>query len=382
MTKSSGMAKNRLLSSYLDLVRFVAALCVVFGHAKLQAFGQAKVSDPIVLVTSAFPHMAVIIFFVISGYLVGGKLYGAGRPGFAAKYLLDRATRIYTVALPMMVIGFAAMLLQRHLYGHAFQLTGSDCRAGFTDHAGSLLFVHRGFMPTPCFNGPFWSLIYEVFYYLFFFALAFALSNEGRIRYLAAAVAIGLGLYGLLEPVALYAYSTIWLVGMVVAHPEPFRGRQLLFTIAVLVLFALQAALRLDQPEAKWEVAATLPMAGSILLLIRWQPLSPPPLVTRVFALGAAMSYSLYLAHAPAMNLLRGVAEGNAGVRPSYSAFILAGFVAGVACWWLFERHTMTIRYALEKRAGIARPEAHQPIPGNEAIDGEPPLPSREATQV
>lgn len=376
------MSKNKLLSSYLDFVRFFAALLVVFGHAKLHAFGQGKVGDPIVFVTSAFPHLAVIIFFVISGYLVGGKLYSAGKEGFGPKYLLDRATRIYTVALPMMVIGFAIMLIQQYLYGHAFQLTGSDCRATAADLAGSMLFIHGAFMPTPCFNGPFWSLIYEVFYYLFFFGVALALSTHGRTRYIAAAAAVVLGLYGLFEPQELYAYSTIWLVGMVIAHPEPLRGRQLVFTATVIFLFVLQALLRLHDPEMKWEVPATLLMVGSILLLRRWQPFDLPPLVARIFALGAAMSYSLYLAHAPAMNLLRGVAQGSFGIRPSYGAFILAGSVAGVACWWLFERHTMAIRLALEKWAGIARPEVHQPIPANKPIDGEAPLPAREATQV
>lgn len=272
------MSKNKLLSSYLDFVRFFAALLVVFGHAKLHAFGQGKVGDPIVFVTSAFPHLAVIIFFVISGYLVGGKLYSAGKEGFGPKYLLDRATRIYTVALPMMVIGFAIMLIQQYLYGHAFQLTGSDCRATAADLAGSMLFIHGAFMPTPCFNGPFWSLIYEVFYYLFFFAVALALSTHGRTRYIAAAAAVVLGLYGLFEPQELYAYSTIWLVGMVIAHPEPLRGRQLVFTATVIFLFVLQALLRLHDPEMKWEVPATLLMVGSILLLRRWQPFDLPPL--------------------------------------------------------------------------------------------------------
>jgi peptidoglycan/LPS O-acetylase OafA/YrhL len=399
MASTVPAARQGLLSSYLDMVRFCAAVAVVLGHARMHAFGPrdtgvVSAGAKLLYLTSTFAHNAVIIFFVISGYLVGGKLYLARRPGFGPKYLLDRATRIYTVVVPALLFGFAAMLVQQHFYGHAFQLTSDDCRGTAGQLMGSMVFLHRGFMETPCFDGPFWSLIYEVFYYLFFFSLAVALSTEKRsTRWAATAAFIGLGVYGLFEPHTLYAYSTIWLLGMVAAQPHPFRRPQILFTLSVAGLFFLQSAIRIHDPVTKWEVLATILMLGSIFLLRRWQPFDLPVAIGRVFTLGAAMSYSLYLAHAPAMNLLRGVLEGSFGIHLGipisqgtpmfwYLIFLLTGLVAGWACWVLFERHTMTIRKAVEQWAGISRPSGHQPIPANEPVEGRPELPPRKATQT
>lgn len=390
-----------LLSHYLNLARFVAAMAVVLGHARLHVFGdRAEETGAIPALARLvwhlgdFAHVAVIIFFVISGYLVGGKLYYAGKPGFSAKYLLDRATRIYTVAIPALVFGFALMLVQQQLYGHAFKLRAGFCEGTAGQLAGSLIFLHRGIMETPCFDSPYWSLTYEVFYYLFFFSIAIAVTGQStRGRAVAVGAAILLGLYGLLEPRQLYAYSTIWLLGMAAAHPHPFRGRQLLFTGGIVSLLFIQTALRFDDGEAKWELFASLLMVGSIVLLRRWQPFNLSERTARLAAFGAAMSYSLYLAHAPAMNLVRGILEGSFVQRLAtpishgtplywYPLFITVGALSGFACWAVFERRTIAIRFALERRIGVTRPLGHQPIPANKTVDGRPPLPSETATQL
>ena len=389
-------AKQPLLSSYLDAVRFLAAMAVVLGHARLHVFGPTEPGRlspalKVTYLTGEFSHIAVIIFFVISGYLVGGKLYSAAKPQFVTKYLLDRATRIYIVAIPMLTFGFATMLIQQGLFGYATMPKGTICDGTIGQLAGSMLFIHRGFVETPCFNGPFWSLIYEVFYYLFFLAIAVAVTGSGRTRLWAIFAAVALGIYGLLEPAEMLAYSTMWLIGMAAAHQTPLKGRQLLFTAAIIFLLCLQAVLRMDNPEAKWEVPVSLVMAGSFLLL-RGQAFQVPERVSSWFAIGASMSYSLYLAHVPAMNLLRGIADVSFGARLGvslsqgtslawYALFVATGFLAGLACWWLFERHTMLIRTVIERRSGITRPEARQSIPTNAPSEGEARLPPRNATQ-
>lgn len=390
MTSAPRTSDRTLLGTYLDAVRFFAAMAVVFGHARLHAFGNKEteplsISQAIIYHTGDLAHLAVIIFFVISGYLVGGKLYKAHRPQFARKYLLDRATRIYTVALPMLLFGFATMLLQQKLYGQAISLRGDTCDGTAAELVGSLAFMHSGIMPGACFNSPFWSLIYEVFYYLFFFAVALALTtSDRRSRYVATAAAVALAVYGLFEPDTLWAYATIWLLGMAIAARSPLAGRQSLFTATVIVLLFVQTALRLDNPEAKWELVMSLLMAGSILLLRRCDTITVPRQVSLWLAAGAGMSYSLYLAHAPAMNLLRSVVEGETATKLGvplsagtplhwYAAFIVAGTAAGVLCWLFFERHTMPIRRWAEGRIGIL----HQPVPDN--LTGE--LPPRLATQ-
>ena len=58
---------------------------------------------------TGFPHQAVIVFFVISGYLVGGNVIAKARGDepFLAKYFTDRVVRIYLVLIPVILIGWA-----------------------------------------------------------------------------------------------------------------------------------------------------------------------------------------------------------------------------------------------------------------------------------
>lgn len=342
--------------------------------------------NPIVLLISSFGYFGVMIFFVLSGYLVGGKLYRAGDRGFSSKYLLDRATRIYTVAVPAMVFGFLLMVVQQQLYGHAFSLTLDNCSAGWESLTGSMLFLHKGFLANTCFNGPHWSLVYEVFYYVFFLAVALAWAGRGRVRIAGGLAAILLALYGLLEPKHLWAYSTLWLLGMAAAQERPFEGRALTFTGLVTGAFIIQSTLRFDDPRARYASLAALLVIGSLLLLQRWQPFEPPEKVARAVRLAAATSFSLYLFHAPVMNFLRAIVEG-LGVQLArgdsaifwYLLFIVAGGSVSIGAWWLFERHTMAIRAAFERRFRIGI--YHQSIPRNEPAADGPSLPARRASQ-
>jgi len=53
---------------------------------------------------SLYAHSAVIVFFVLSGFLIS---LAAQRDGSMTEYLLNRASRIYSVALPAMLLTWA-----------------------------------------------------------------------------------------------------------------------------------------------------------------------------------------------------------------------------------------------------------------------------------
>jgi peptidoglycan/LPS O-acetylase OafA/YrhL len=102
---------NANLSWFLDISRALAAFLVVIGHVKTIVFGESTwatnyLSNVFALITG-LGHQGVVIFFVLSGFLVGRKAVDAvvRRKSNLGHYILDRATRIYVVLIPAILIG-------------------------------------------------------------------------------------------------------------------------------------------------------------------------------------------------------------------------------------------------------------------------------------
>lgn len=199
------------LVAYLDFIRFFAAFLVVLGHARLHAFGQGlrlrEVSDNagemFIGLMSSQAHRAVILFFVVSGYLVGGKLINAysADGDFMRRYAIDRASRIYTVSIPATIFSASLVLILTLTYGQSYSLTHDNCTIDFADFLSTTFFLHEGFIASNACNGPFWSLDYEVFYYVWFAVLALAvLGTRKETRIAAAIVFVLVAIYGFMEP--------------------------------------------------------------------------------------------------------------------------------------------------------------------------------------
>src|SRR5215210_909306 len=87
---------KRDLSAFLDLTRTLAALTVFLAHLSQPRFGGEALS-----VFTGQSHSAVIVFFVLSGFVI---FRAAERDGTAREYILNRASRIYSVALPALAL--------------------------------------------------------------------------------------------------------------------------------------------------------------------------------------------------------------------------------------------------------------------------------------
>lgn len=385
-----GPAFPRGLSVYLDALRFGAAMLVLFGHARLHAFGAGAIPGgldaKIVSLIGGLAHAGVIVFFVVSGYLVGGKLINAVEPGarFAANYAIDRISRIYTVAIPALIFGFLVSATLDQVFGYAFKLTPGACEPAFLDLIPGVLLLHQSFSTNICFNGPVWSLHYEVYYYALFGALSVAaLATEAKLRWGAVILAVAMLAYGLPEPFTgkgyMFSYATIWILGAAIAQPQPLgKGRPIILTAGAVVL--VLAFMALERGEAISDGVLTFIVASSLLLVRRFDL---PPWLTeswigRFMAAGAAFSFSLYMFHAPMMNLARTIAELvydvelaqrvlNAKGLVAWTGFIAVGLVGGLIGYVVFERRTTAVRQRMK-----AAWAAHQAKASAKAsLDGE-----------
>ena len=102
---------NMGTSDFLSASRWVAAFFVVIYH--LYGISVLNQPSPGLLFSGVhffcgFGHIAVIVFFVISGFLVGGgAIFRLEDNGFdVIDYFVHRAARIYTVLIPALIAGF------------------------------------------------------------------------------------------------------------------------------------------------------------------------------------------------------------------------------------------------------------------------------------
>ena len=118
---SNPQARHGTIGSVnLNAIRGAAALVVLLGHTRSLFF--SSLSSTVDLSTTAqkvgqgadprlglitMGNEAVIVFFVLSGFLVGNSAWRAIRSSRWSwhKYLLQRMTRLWIVLLPALIIG-------------------------------------------------------------------------------------------------------------------------------------------------------------------------------------------------------------------------------------------------------------------------------------
>jgi peptidoglycan/LPS O-acetylase OafA/YrhL len=352
-------------SSLLDAMRWIAALCVVTTHASwrtLLPLGEVQdgsLFSTLFYAMTSFGHQAVIIFFVLSGYLVGGKgAIAVARARFDVRdYLSARAARLYAVLLPAIALTALSDWLSNEISGG----TGFHSSAGYNNLDGwtaltNALMLQHLFTPTFGSNTPLWSLSYEFWFYVSFAIFAQAALKSGTARWCYAA--LGAGLLCLLGT-GFIGYSLMWLIGLVAAVAPRYRaGPASVLAAMGFFLAALPSAHFIDQvlPRMASDLFQSA-AAGVLLWTLKTSDLAPMIKLKPINAYLASFSYSLYAVHYPLLllflTLLGGPASaGGYSMRfaldpTSLGIFLL--IVGGcVAYGWLFslvtERRTKLLR--------------------------------------
>ena len=314
------VASERQSFGLIDLLRWGSACLVAVGHVRnllfvdYAAVAHASPSLKAFYALTGLGHEAVIAFFVISGYLVGGGLVvrGATRASLP-DYFIHRFSRIYIVLLPALAITALADLLgalaQPTLYNQAGWATVLDFSAAERDGVATfvcnVINLQDAFCPSFGSNGPLWSLAYEWFYYLTFplvLAWATGLQRQGWTIRPIAIGALAILAFAWLFPKYL-AYYPIWLMG-VVAKLVALR-RPLSRCWAYAALAALPVLLTLARPHS-YPALLTDSLIGIALAVILCNPdiASGPRLLSRFSTKMAEFSYSLYVVHFPLLVLL------------------------------------------------------------------------------
>lgn len=175
-------AMNRPFSIYLDLVRFVAALLVYVWHSNQRFLSES------ILPASGYGHSAVIVFFVLSGFVIA--FITDTKESTLADYSASRISRVFSVAVPAIVLTLlldsAGRMLYPAIYGYPYDQF-------LTRIAGSLLMANEvWFISITSFsNVPYWSICYEWWYYVTFAMVMFLPFRLGLPLAAVTVLAIG-----------------------------------------------------------------------------------------------------------------------------------------------------------------------------------------------
>ena len=393
----------------LDLVRGTSALLVMLGHLRGFIFvdygdlERAGILTKLFYFATGLGHQAVMVFFVLSGYFVGGSVVAGLRNGnFTWRgYAAVRLTRLWMVLIPALLLTLCMDLLGRQWNPGAY---AGDLHASFMcgpqpgqpaawdalTLLGNLLFVQTVAVPVFGSNGPLWSLANEFWYYLVFPLVGCGLRALLTKRWLlAAGLLAGAAILGWWLPGGLVAGGAIWLLGVGVwwvgsqasrlriadcglriTGEEQERGGSQFPTSdprTPISAVALVTLLRRWQ----WRVLGGLLFLGTLAASKTSHCLGGDYAVGTAFALwmlalsGAwrssawwtrvvtglsEISYTLYVVHFPLLFFVSAVVlQGKQfpADAPGYLCF--AGLAAAIlllstGLWWLFERNTDPVR--------------------------------------
>ena len=371
----------------MDATRWMGAIAVVFAHVcAVMMVDEANARDPGMLLRLMFAlknlgHLAVVIFFVLSGYLVGGRellqVMETGRFE-PARYAIQRFSRIYTVLIPALLLTLVLDQAGQHFLTEGEFYTSSVNGVGSLQYAisgrddlatflGNVLMLQTIAVEPFGGDGPLWSLAFEWWYYVAFGLFLAASSIHKPLWWRSGAMA-GLLLVVAMMPWTMILLASIWLLGVAAALAgQRWRGLPPVQTMILLLagfvcfLYCMSwTPLLAPFPSKLADVARLLvdvvpALAFAVALVsaknLPWRRGRFPH--RRL----AGFSFSLYAVHFPILLFLGTLANSVFGVvwgRPfdAACAATIAGTTASICLLaWLFaqltERHTAAVRVAM-----------------------------------
>lgn len=333
---------------YLDLIRAIAAICVLLVHARYMCFAQFVDLNPVYqtpFVHALYPITnlglhGVMCFFIMSGMLVGGRTIEKIKKDQISLhgFIANRISRLYPplISVILLIIGVNYFLNEPNnilsLIGQLFGLQG--------------VFV-------PDEGGVFWTLAYEVWFYVFM---------AGIVAYCTKHLLIGITLV-VISLIIVVILNPVWFFilcfGIAGYYLKDIQLKKCVYWLLAFAIFFVTIL--------NWTIGMALNLNSNVIfllmaalatILISHLAVTPPQgmVWTSLDKWGskiAPISYSLFLSH---YQVLR-IANHYRGPSPrfdmaSISWFILVCFISLIVAFVIYqlvEKHTKKIELALNK---------------------------------
>jgi peptidoglycan/LPS O-acetylase OafA/YrhL len=357
-------------SILISVLRGLAALQVAAAHLRAQLFpGLKGMDDPTLwyqalAFITGFAHQAVVIFFLLSGWLVGGSLLDKLRePRIMANYAIDRITRLWIVLIPAFLLTLAVGAFTQAVDPSVLSFAPGN-EYSVTAFIGNLFGLQD--MAVPRFGGNFalWSLANETWYYVLFPLLVLPVCGKtllGRVAPLLAAVLVACYLSA-----DIMLYLPVWLLGVAFSRiridaSAAQRWAMLAIFAALSVYFRLTGS---NDTLVAASLVQDVVFSTAFLLLLsslqfkadfarRWVRVA-----SAAGARLAAFSFTLYVVHVPLLVLLKHATMGlsdrplsphHVGDLGLYLLMLVLIVVAAFLFYLPFEAQTGRARAALKR---------------------------------
>ncbi len=325
----------------LEGLRGACASLVVLSHVGEFLPQREGIVAHLAAMASPFGFLSVIIFFMLSGFVIGHATPTPGSGRAIADYLRKRFIRIYPIYLIALIVSFlvaGAPLVSSYFLWHS-------------------VFLQNAAVETVASNGPLWSLNNEVVYYLVFVVVLLV----PKAVYALFAVSIAGVIFATFDPAwyfNLIGLFGFWLAGLmlsrntevlqrIVVAGNPTRFWTPMFLVAANMATGAWPAI-LKQAGVHAGLTFTVAVNGVLIFDVFASVLGKA--VARPYA---APFYGLCVV-STAVGLAYSYHAGNFAVMPSWTAALLFFALAGIARLFAFKSPTKAQWASLSAVGGIS----------------------------
>lgn len=352
----------------LNWIRGACAILVVLGHARVFGWRQGLPSDMwsngisrIILSPSSLGMESVSVFFVISGYLVGGQTYNQITDGsfLWRRFLVDRMTRLYIVLIPGMLFTWLCFRFSQHIGNKSpssnFELEKFLCNVIFL-------------MPTRCEpygnNSSLWSLGYEFYFYLLFAAACTFFQREKRYITRVFFFCLILTITISFTP-ALFILFPAWLLGAFAYYLETQildlwlnqRKNSIFFVGLFLLIISFLISNLLSLNENFTILFISLPASIFIIAMAQISKRINKPSSIGITLLDyfGKTSYSIYVFHLPIILLFFNFYSSLQGILGIIQIYLVGSItiIFSSLAYFFFEKYTKNFRLFVYERLHI-----------------------------